>query len=99
MTGLVTIAALYFINPDHLIASVNLQRAREGKNFDPSYNALLSADAAPILLNGAGTLLPEARVIFETQLGYHWGNYSFGDWRSWNLSRHNLQKQMNAEAR
>jgi Domain of unknown function (DUF4173) len=99
LTGLVMIAALHFINPDNLIASVNLQRAREGKNFDPNYNASLSADAAPILYAGKGTLLPEARVTLETQLGYHWGNYSFGDWRSWNLSRHNLQRQMSAATR
>ncbi len=99
MTGLAMIAALHFINPDHFIASVNLQRAREGKNFDPNYNASLSADAAPILYAGTGTLLPEAHVTLQTQLGYHWRNYSFGDWRSWNLSRHNLQKQMSEEAR
>ncbi len=98
-TGLLMIAALHFINPDQLIASVNLQRAQEGKNFDPSYNASLSADAVPVLYAGKGTLLPEVRVTLETQLGYHWGNYSFGDWRSWNLSRSNLQKQMSATAR
>ncbi len=99
MTGLAMITVLHFINPDHLIASVNLQRAREGKNFDPNYNASLSADAAPILYTGTGTLLPEVRVTLETQLDYHWRSYAFGDWRSWNLSRHNLQKLVSATAR
>lgn len=99
MTGLAMIAALHFINPDQLIASVNLQRAREGKNFDPSYNASLSADAAPILLNGSGTLKADERVILQSQLDAHWQSFSFGDWRSWNLSRHNLQKQMSVETR
>ncbi len=99
MTGLVMIAALHFINPDHLIASVNLQRAREGKNFDPGYNASLSADAVPALLSGKETLVPEMRKTVETEFEHRWQYYSLGDWRSWNYSRQILRKQLNAEAK
>ena len=93
MTGLVMIAALHFINPDNLIASVNLQRAREGKNFDPRYNASLSADAVPALLSGKETLPAEIRTATEIEFEHRWQYYSLGDWRSWNYSRQILRKQ------
>ncbi len=88
MTSLAMIAALHFINPDNLIATVNLQRANEGKNFDAGYNASLSADAAPALF------APEARLLVRDEVERRWNYHAFGDWRSWNWSRQNLQKQL-----
>ena len=93
MASLAMIAALHFINPDHLIASVNLQRAREGKNFDPRYNASLSADAVPALLTGMETLPSEMRKAVETEFEHHWQYYYLGGWRSWNYSRQHLRNQ------
>ena len=47
------------MNPDALIARVNLQRLEEGKRFDAYYLTTLSADAAPVPLRRAPGVIRE----------------------------------------
>ena len=87
MTGRAMIAALHFMNPDALIAQMNLARAVEGKNFDAHYTGSLSADALPAITTGLPKLKAEDQVLLKARLDERWANYDFGDWRAWNWSR------------
>ncbi|MBL8206972.1 MAG: DUF4173 domain-containing protein [Blastocatellia bacterium] len=87
MTGLAMIAGLHLVNPDHLIVRVNLQRAKEGKAFDATYTASLSADSIPALAEGVGVGSVEAQKIIVDRLRFAAEQYQRTDWRSWNLAR------------
>jgi len=78
-SGLVAIVALNLVNPDALIARVNLDRAAEGKQVDYSYLRTLSADAAPTLAGQVDARAMASLVACDT------------GWRSWNLSRNRAQ--------
>jgi hypothetical protein len=47
LAGWLVLAALNLLNPDAIIAGVNLARAGAGRPLDPAYAAELSADALP----------------------------------------------------
>ncbi|HXF96666.1 MAG TPA: DUF4173 domain-containing protein [Gemmatimonadales bacterium] len=86
--GLAVLAGLHLLNPDAVIAGVNLDRAAAGHRFDGPYLTSLSADAVPVLLRRLPKLAPEARCEVAGRLLERWGNpESVGDWRSWNWSR------------
>lgn len=87
LASLAMIAALHFVNPDNLIARVNLQRAREGKSFDANYTSSLSADSLPALIAGKSQLSPEAQLLVQENLQQHRLHFANPDWRSWNWSR------------
>jgi hypothetical protein len=89
IAGFVAIFAINFMNPDALIASINIDRMEDGKRFDAYYLSTLSADAVPVLVEA----LPE--------IGYRrmWNGYTVeqavvdrwdsgqADCRTWNLGR------------
>lgn len=52
----VWVALFNMLNPEALVARVNLARAAGGNTFDAAYHATLSADALPVLLDGAPRL-------------------------------------------
>ncbi|MGH3144877.1 MAG: DUF4153 domain-containing protein [Rubrobacter sp.] len=89
VAGFVAVIAINAINPDALIASTNLERARNGEELDAYYLTTLSADAAPVLVSsltqiGDRPVGPDYTV--EQSMLDRWGA-ARTDWRSWNLSR------------
>jgi two-component system, OmpR family, sensor histidine kinase BaeS len=74
------------INPDALIARVNISRMEEGKRFDAYYLTYLSADAAPVLVKALPSMSEKDRHIVEADLRAR-RTSADGDWRTWNLGR------------
>jgi hypothetical protein len=90
-TGFAAVLLINAINPDALIARVNLSRLEEGERFDPYYLTTLSADAAPVLLEALPEI-PDERLEIEPDftteqaIVQRWRRDET-DWRTWNLSR------------
>jgi hypothetical protein len=92
-TGFAAIVLLNAVNPDALIARVNIERMEAGERFDPHYLAYLSADAAPVIVERLpefGKKRIEPDYTLEQALLDRWKKGS-GDWRTWNLSRAKAQ--------
>jgi hypothetical protein len=81
------ILALNLINPDALIARINLERARQGKQLDIQYLWKLSADAVPVILHHQNRLTEHDRMVLISQINRKNQAYAQGNWRSWNYSR------------
>lgn len=87
VSGLAMVLALHAVNPDALIARVNVARAAEGgRPLDGLYLASLSADVVPILADSLH-LVPEEqqREVANLLIG-RW-SVRQEDWRSWNWGR------------
>lgn len=84
---LALIVVLHILNPDDLIARVNLERARAGLPFDALYATSLSADSIPALANGLPTLKEDERRIVRQRLLDRQAEFAYAGWRSWNWSR------------
>ncbi len=83
---LVTALILNVVNPDGMIARVNLTRAMRDGKLDRDYLEQLSTDAIPAILRHGHSISPEnmaqtAEVILDRRLP------EGTDWRHWNLSR------------
>jgi hypothetical protein len=92
LSGFAAVLLINAMNPDALIARVNLQRLEEGKRFDAYYLTTLSADAAPVLFDALPELAgkrvaPEADMTVEEAIVDRYREDEQGDWRTWNLSR------------
>jgi hypothetical protein len=87
VAGLAMLAALHLLNPDALIARVNVARMTEGKEFDAAYASTLSADAVPVLVEALPRMAPEAQALIVQQVRERWANARPTDWRSWNWAR------------
>ena len=87
LAGLSLILALNFLNPDALIARVNVQRALAGAPFDAAYATSLSADAVPTLVSGLPSLRQEERCLAAAGILRRWSPVAEADWRTWNLGR------------
>lgn len=100
LAGVVVALLLNVVSPDALVARVNIERFEAGGRFDPHYVTLLSADAAPVLIE-ALPRIGDVR-IGERRLGPDYAvkgivldryeNAGGDDWRSWNLSRFRAEK-------
>jgi hypothetical protein len=87
VSGLGVLACLNLLNPDGLVARVNLERAREGHELDVELLAHLSPDALPAVA-GALERSPSEATCGVVQAIAVPDDRSVGrDWRSWNLSR------------
>lgn len=95
LSGFAAVILLNVVNPDAVIARVNIDRLENGERFDPYYLTTLSADAAPVLVAALPEIggkplykdgqTEEVPTIRETVLNcYETGNT---DWRTWNFSR------------
>jgi len=84
IAGFLLIAVLHLINPNQLIARVNIARALSGRRFDADYTGKLGADAVPTLVDALHALnrIDRCRVANGILLGHH-----NDDWRAWNWSR------------
>jgi hypothetical protein len=84
-TGLIAILLINALNPDALIARINVERMVAGERFDAYYLTRLSADAAPVLLESLPRMSEADRQVIEEDLRTRWARER--DWRTWNLSR------------
>lgn len=88
VAGTVVVLGLHVVNPEALIARVNMQRAIAGKTLDHAYLGSLSADAVPVMLE----LMPALSAQDRCRLGFRvikeWQGQASNDWRAWNLSHH-----------
>ena len=90
-TGFATIVLINALNPDAQIARINVERMEAGKEFDAHYLTLLSADAAPVLVESLPRLGEPDRRMLEEELYARWGGVEKRDWRTWNLGRSRAQ--------
>ncbi len=83
--ALLVLLTLNLLNPDGLIAATNLSRAAAGRQFDPTYTALLSADALPTIRRELRTLSRGQACVLATILSNRWdGDFARAD--RWNMS-------------
>lgn len=83
----VVLGVLTLIGPDGVIAERNIERASVEHPFDADYAASLDADAVPVLARRLGELSPDDAGIVACSLLGEWGEGSGDGWRSWNWSR------------
>lgn len=84
--GLACLAGLHVLNPEALVARVNLSRAAAGLEYDGAYLRTLGADAVPALLAARANLPPGERSRIEAALRARWSGERPGGWRTWNLA-------------
>lgn len=107
MSGFAAVIMLNVVNPDSIIARVNIDRLQDGERFDPYYLTTLSADAAPVLVAALPRIGDE--LLYEDTTVMPSGEeqptkgpkmrkvildryrVSDPDWRTWNLSRRQAQ--------
>jgi hypothetical protein len=87
VTGFLAIGVLLAVNPDRLIARVNVEQAIAGRNFDAVYAASLSADAVPELIDSLPKLNRSQRCTLATQILQNRPIAESPGWRRWNWSR------------
>jgi hypothetical protein len=81
------VLALDVINPDALIARIDLTRGSEGKPVDPVYLTTLSADATPELIAGLPLLPARDGALISREMIRRNAGGEAPDWRTWNLAR------------
>jgi hypothetical protein len=87
-SALFILGALHFVNPDAFIVRTNLRLMQQGREFDARYNAHLSADSVPVLMEGLPAMNPEQQVEVRSILSTKMSIVCTGeDFRSWNWSR------------
>lgn len=93
LAALVAVLALNVVNPDAVIARVNLARAVEGASLDKDYLGRLSADAVPAVLSGAVQLEASERCGLLRQMETRWGAEleKRGPSGTWNVARLNAR--------
>jgi hypothetical protein len=87
VAGFILVIALNVLNPDALIARINLARAEAGRSFDARYAAQLSADAVPVVVVALAELNPKDRCAAAAEILKRWPPGQPSDWRTWNWSR------------
>lgn len=88
-SGLATIAMLFVLNPDAIVARANVARmvtADARVRFDVAYATSLSADAVPVLIDALPVLASDVQCPLARHLLRSWppGRYRYV--RSWNWS-------------
>jgi hypothetical protein len=86
ISAMAAVVILHVVNPDAQIVSANLARAARTGRFDAAYNASLSADGAPLLLQAADRLPDAQKETVKERLSERLLS-SKDDWRSWSWSR------------
>ncbi len=91
-SGLATVALLFVINPDAIVARTNVARmatANAPVPFDVPYANSLSADAVPVLIDALSTLPPDVQCPLARHLLRRWPpdrDLSVRGW-SWSAAR------------
>jgi hypothetical protein len=86
VSGLVTVALLFVINPDAIIARTNVARMNAGApvRFDVAYATTLSADAVPVLIDALPALPPDVQCPLARHMLRRWPPDRTLSMRSWN---------------
>jgi hypothetical protein len=96
-SAVVILGATNLMNPEKFIVEHNLKLMHQGREFDAHYNAGLSDDALPTLINSFERLNSDDAVTALWQLRYRACMKSReGDWRTWNLSRQEANATLTA---
>ena len=83
------LGATHALNPDAFIVKTNIALMQQGREFDPSYNSLLSDDALPVLFEAIPDMNDRNREIIMYRLAHRYCTVreEGHDLRSWSLSR------------
>ena len=82
------LGATNLMNPDAFIASTNIKLMQQGREFDAHYNASLSDDAIPALIEGLPSMPLEDQCEVKSAIHYRYRELGqLVDLRSLNLSR------------
>ena len=88
-SGLATVALLFAINPDAVIARTNVARmasAAPSVRFDVAYATSLSADAVPVLIEALSALPPDVQCPLARRMLRRWPPDRARSIRSWSWS-------------
>lgn len=92
-SALFILGAVHVLNPDAFIARTNIKLMQQGRAFDAHYNANLSNDAIPTLLENLDGMNFEQQCHLKYNILYRQKNNENGDdFRNWNWSRWNAQR-------
>lgn len=92
-TALFVLGAMHVVSPDDYIARTNVRLMKEGRSFDAYYNANLSNDAVPVLLENLPSMTLEQQCtvkgkldqkLKDAQAEYDFRNWNFSRWRAQN---------------
>ena len=87
----------HVLNPDAFIVKTNLELMRQGREFDAVYNANLSDDAMPILMDSFADLSRSDQQIIIKRLARRFSEIrKEGDLRTWNFDRMFLYRMINS---
>jgi hypothetical protein len=87
LAGFAVIGAVNLVNPDALVARVNVSRAVDGEDFDAAYAGSLSGDAVPVLVAALPDLDPDDRCRLAHRVLERWSPSADTDWRAWSVGR------------
>jgi hypothetical protein len=88
--GILILGATNLMNPDGFIARTNFDLMQRGREYDSVYNAELSDDAIPTLLEALPSMNPYDGCVTRMKLRDRLiQTLDEQDLRSWNLSRQN----------
>jgi hypothetical protein len=88
-SGLATIALMFAINPDAIIARTNVTRMAAADvrvRFDVAYATSLSADAVPVLIDALSGLPPDVQCPLARHMLRRWPPEADRPIRNWNWS-------------
>ena len=87
-SGLATVAVLFVVNPDALVARTNVARMPPNapSRFDVAYATSLSADAVPVLLDALATLPGDVQCPLARHMLRSWPPERVSSIRTWNWS-------------
>lgn len=95
-SAMFVLGSLHFINPDNYIAKTNIKLMQQGRAFDSNYNATLSDDAIPVLLENLQTMNFEDQCEVKRKLLQRSKELDKEtDIRSWNYSRRKAKNGLN----
>jgi hypothetical protein len=91
ISAMAAVLVLHVLNPDAQIVNANIARAVRTGQFDANYNASLSMDSVPTLLQASDTLANGHQYDTKDILWARFAN-SWDDWRSWSWSRQEARR-------
>jgi hypothetical protein len=89
VSGLATVAVLFVVSPDAVIARTNVARmasANAPVRFDVAYATSLSADAVPVLIDALPALPPDVQCPLARHMLRRWPPDRDPSIRTWNWS-------------
>ncbi len=86
------LGATHVLNPDAFIVKTNVALMKQGREFDPQYNARLSGDATPALIESIDSMSTEDKCWVDYELKSRNVSSESNDFRSFNLSRYTANR-------